>query len=40
LPIKNVFREDRLRDSLPRDKAMQNAPDKNDGFYRVPRIIE
>ena len=40
LPIKNVFREDRLRDSLPRDKAMQNAPDENDGLYRVPRIIE
>lgn len=40
LPIKNVFREDRLRDSLLRDKAMQNAPDKNDGFYRVPKIIE
>jgi len=40
LPIKNVFREDELRASLPREKALQNAPRKNDGFYRVPRIIE
>ena len=40
LPIKNVFREDELRDSLPREKALQNAPRKNDGFYRVPKIIE
>ena len=40
LPIKNVFREDELRDSLPREKALQNAPRKSDGFYRVPKIIE
>lgn len=40
LPIKNVFREDELRDSLPREKALQNAPRQNDGFYRVPKIIE
>ncbi len=40
LPIKNVFREDELRDSLPREKALQNAPRESDGFYRVPKIIE
>lgn len=40
LPISNVFREDILRDSLPRDKALQNAPQKDEDFYRVPRIIE
>ncbi|HDZ84587.1 MAG TPA: Asp-tRNA(Asn)/Glu-tRNA(Gln) amidotransferase subunit GatC, partial [Nitrospirae bacterium] len=28
LPIKNVFREDELRSSLPREKALQNAPRK------------
>ncbi len=39
-PIKNVFREDELKDSLPRNKALQNAPEKEDGFYRVPKIIE
>jgi aspartyl-tRNA(Asn)/glutamyl-tRNA(Gln) amidotransferase subunit C len=40
LPIKNAFRKDELRTSLPRDKALQNAPAKEDGFYRVPKIIE
>lgn len=40
LPMKNVFREDIPRDSLPREKALQNAPRKNKGFYRVPKIIE
>lgn len=39
-PIKNVFREDKLRPSLPREKALQNAPGKNDNFFRVPKIIE
>jgi aspartyl-tRNA(Asn)/glutamyl-tRNA(Gln) amidotransferase subunit C len=40
LPMKNVFREDKLRPSLPRDNALQNAPERNDNFYRVPKIIE
>jgi aspartyl-tRNA(Asn)/glutamyl-tRNA(Gln) amidotransferase subunit C len=40
LPVKNVFRDDETRPSLPRDKALQNAPDAKDGFYKVPRIIE
>ena len=40
LPIKNVFREDSERASLPRNKVLQNAPKKDDVFYRVPKIIE
>ncbi len=40
LPMNNVFREDKLRSSLPREKALQNAPDRDEGFYRVPKIIE
>jgi len=40
LPVKNVFREDKLRPSLPREKALQNAPESDDNFYRVPKIIE
>jgi aspartyl-tRNA(Asn)/glutamyl-tRNA(Gln) amidotransferase subunit C len=40
LPIKNIFRDDKIRESLPRAKAMLNAPDKADGYYRVPKIIE
>jgi aspartyl-tRNA(Asn)/glutamyl-tRNA(Gln) amidotransferase subunit C len=40
LPVKNVFREDKPRPSLPRDEVLANAPDAADGFYRVPRIID
>lgn len=39
LPLNNVFREDELRPCLPREKALQNAPDQNDGYFRVPRIL-
>ncbi len=35
-----VYREDVARDSLPRSEALANAPDSEDGFYRVPRVIE
>ncbi|MBI4842977.1 MAG: Asp-tRNA(Asn)/Glu-tRNA(Gln) amidotransferase subunit GatC [Nitrospirae bacterium] len=40
LPLKNVFREDRLSPSLQRDDALSNAPDGRGGFFRVPKIIE
>lgn len=40
IPMKNVFREDKLKPSLPKDKALQNAPNKTEDFYRVPKIIE
>ncbi|ADL07427.1 Asp-tRNA(Asn)/Glu-tRNA(Gln) amidotransferase subunit GatC [Thermosediminibacter oceani] len=40
IPIKNVFREDAVRESLPREEVLRNAPDKERGFFKVPRIIE
>jgi aspartyl-tRNA(Asn)/glutamyl-tRNA(Gln) amidotransferase subunit C len=40
LPIKNVFREDKVKPSLPVEEALANAPDRKDGFFRVPRVIE
>ncbi|MDI3546870.1 MAG: aspartyl-tRNA(Asn)/glutamyl-tRNA(Gln) amidotransferase subunit [Halanaerobiales bacterium] len=39
VPMKNVLREDRVGLSIPREKALANAPDKKDGQFRVPRII-
>ena len=39
-PMKNVFRKDKSRPSLPREKALQNAPRKDGKYYRVPKIIE
>jgi len=40
LPLHNVFREDEVQPSLPREMALQNAPERNEQFYRVPKIIE
>ncbi|MDO8283273.1 MAG: Asp-tRNA(Asn)/Glu-tRNA(Gln) amidotransferase subunit GatC [Thermodesulfovibrionia bacterium] len=40
LPLKNVFRDDEISASLPREKILQNAPESRDGFFRVPKIIE
>ncbi|TYP56179.1 Asp-tRNA(Asn)/Glu-tRNA(Gln) amidotransferase subunit GatC [Thermosediminibacter litoriperuensis] len=40
IPVKNVFREDVVRESLPREEALRNAPEKERGFFKVPRIIE
>lgn len=40
IPLQNVTREDVVRPSLPREEALQNAPDANGRFYRVPKIIE
>ncbi len=40
LPMKNVFRDDKLKPSLLKDNALQNAPDRTNDFYRVPKIIE
>jgi aspartyl-tRNA(Asn)/glutamyl-tRNA(Gln) amidotransferase subunit C len=40
LPTDNVFRDDDVRPSLPQEKALSNAPDQADGFFRVPKILE
>lgn len=40
LPLKNVFRDDEIAASLPREKILDNAPESRDGFFRVPKIIE
>ena len=38
--LTNVFRDDEPTGSLPRDQALKNAPDRHEGFFRVPRVIE
>lgn len=35
----NVFREDELRPSLPRDAALRNAPQQDGEFYLVPAVL-
>lgn len=39
LPLKNVFREDKLHKCLDRELALANAPEEEDGCFKVPRII-
>jgi len=39
LDLKNVFREDELKESLPQEKALENAPSKTDKFFKVPKVI-
>jgi len=40
LPVKNVLREDVARPSWPVEETMSNAPDEEDGQYRVPAVLE
>ncbi|GIO34195.1 MULTISPECIES: Asp-tRNA(Asn)/Glu-tRNA(Gln) amidotransferase subunit GatC [Paenibacillus] len=40
LPVSNVMREDVKRESLPLEKVMLNAPDEEDGQFKVPAVLE
>jgi len=40
IPLKNVFRDDCVKESLDRDELLLNVPAKKDGFYKVPKIID
>lgn len=35
----NVFREDILKDTTPREEALKNAPKADSEFFKVPKII-
>lgn len=37
--VVNAFREDKVQESLDRDKALANGPDQNGESFVVPRII-
>lgn len=38
LPLKNVFREDRVTPHLTNEKGTANAPDREGNYFRVPKI--
>ena len=40
VPMENAFRADRARPSLGTEKALQSAPDADQGCFRVPKVIE
>ncbi len=38
--VTDVMREDQLKESLPRENVLRNAPAQAKGFFRVPKIIK
>ena len=40
LPISNVFREDTAKESLGTEKALANAPQRDEEFFKVPKILD
>jgi aspartyl-tRNA(Asn)/glutamyl-tRNA(Gln) amidotransferase subunit C len=39
LDVADVFRADEVRTSLPRDRALANAPARDDECYLVPAVL-
>lgn len=40
LPLTNAFRDDEARESLDRDELLSQAPAAENGYFRVPRILD
>ncbi|MDP2938992.1 MAG: Asp-tRNA(Asn)/Glu-tRNA(Gln) amidotransferase subunit GatC [Candidatus Omnitrophota bacterium] len=40
LPLKNIYREDVLKKSLPVDEVMKIAVEKEKNHFKVPKVIE
>lgn len=40
LPINNVWRQDEVKPSLTQEEILANAPEKQEGFFKVKKIIE
>jgi aspartyl-tRNA(Asn)/glutamyl-tRNA(Gln) amidotransferase subunit C len=38
--VTNVLREDEPQPSLTPEEALRNAPDREEDYFRVPRVIE
>src|SRR3954469_9303167 len=39
VPLHNVLRDDEPAPALPVEKALQNAPDTDGPFFKVPKVI-
>ncbi len=40
VPLQNVWREDVRKPSLDHDLALSNAPEAEDGYFKVPRVVQ
>ncbi len=36
----NIMREDEVKNQVPRTEGLKNAPDKNEQFFKVPKVID
>ncbi len=39
IELNNVFRDDAVQPSSPRQEMLQNAPDHTEEFFKVPKVI-
>ncbi len=39
VPLHNVLRDDVVEESLPLEKVLQNAPETDPPFFKVPKIL-
>ncbi len=35
----NVFRDDKVKPSVSKEEALKNAPEKDENFFSVPKVI-
>lgn len=40
LPVQNVLRDDVVRESLTPESALEVAPSAQDGFFKVPKVLD
>lgn len=40
IPIQNAFREDQTKPSFPQKEVLAIGSDEEEGYFKVPRIIE
>jgi len=40
IPIQNAFREDQTKPSFPQKEVLAIGPGEEEGYFKVPRIIE
>ena len=40
LPVSNVLREDSAKESLGTEKVLTNAPQRDEDFFKVPKILD
>lgn len=40
IDVKNVFRDDQVGDSLDPDRSLANAPQRQDAFFKVPKVLD